>query len=127
MSIPTVRLDDPDRDRAVRSLRDACVNYGFLYLEGHGIDPSFLEQVMAQSKALFDLPLEAKMKVKDTVLNRGYTAFEEETLDPSVQTKGDTKEGFYIGVDVPESSPDYNPSQAQRASTVAFTGYLWRL
>jgi len=111
MSIPTVRLDDPDRDRAVRSLRDACVNHGFFYLEGHGIAPSFLEQVMAQSKALFDLPLESKMKVKDTVLNRGYTAFEEETLNPEVQTKGDTKEGFYIGVDVPADSPHYNPAK----------------
>ena len=111
MSIPTVRLDDPNRDRAARSLRDACVNYGFLYLEGHGIAPSLLENVMNQSNAFFDLPLECKLKVKDSVLNRGYTAFQEETLDPTVQTKGDTKEGFYIGINVPEDSPDYNPAK----------------
>lgn len=109
--IPTVRLDDPDRDRAVCSLRDACVNHGFLYLEGHGISPSLLENVMAQSKALFDLPLECKLRVKDSVLNRGYTEFEEETLDPTIQSKGDTKEGFYIGVNVPEDSEHYNPAK----------------
>lgn len=111
MSIPTVRLNNPDRDETVRCLRDACVNHGFLYLEGHGIDPLFLEQVMNQSKALFDLPLECKEQIKDSVLNRGYTAFEEETLDPAVQTRGDTKEGFYIGIDVSESSPAYNPAK----------------
>lgn len=112
MSIPTVRLDYPDRARAVQSLRDACINHGFLYLDGHGIDSSFLNKVMDQSKALFDLDLSTKLQIKDSILNRGYTAFEEESLDPAVQTtRGDTKEGFYIGVDVPEDSPDYNPAK----------------
>lgn len=109
--IPTVRLDDADRDRAVQSLRQACIEHGFFYLEGHGIEPSFLHTVMEQSKSLFDLPLESKQQVRDPVLNRGYTAFEEETLDPSVQTKGDTKEGFYIAKDIPKDNPEYNPSK----------------
>ena len=109
--IPTVRLDDADRERAVESLNDACVNYGFFYLDGHGIDTEFLTLVMQQSKAFFDLPLSSKLLIKDTVLNRGYTAFEEETLDPTVQTRGDTKEGFYIGKHVAEDSPEYNPAK----------------
>jgi isopenicillin N synthase-like dioxygenase len=108
--IPTIRLDDPDCHQVVRCLRQACVEHGFFYLEGHGIDPAFLEKVMQQSKLLFDLPLDQKMEIKDPVLNRGYTEFEEETLDPSKQTKGDTKEGFYIGKHTPENSPDYNPA-----------------
>ena len=109
--IPTILLDDPDRNRAVESLRRACVDYGFFYLEGHGLKASFLDDVMAQSKALFDLPLESKLQVRDVILNRGYTAFEEETLDPSTQSKGDTKEGFYIGQHVPKDSPEYNPAK----------------
>ena len=34
---------------------------------------------------------------------------EEETLDPSKQTKGDTKEGFYIAEEIAESDPRFNP------------------
>ena len=36
---------------------------------------------------------------KRTVLvenSRGYTPLAEETLDPAVQVRGDTKEGYYI-------------------------------
>jgi len=101
-AIPTIRLDDPDEAQTVASLRSACINVGFFYLEGHGISKEFLDQVFAQSKALFDLPLEEKLNLQDCILNRGYTAMEEETLDPAHQSKGDTKEGFYIGKDVPQ-------------------------
>ena len=37
----------------------------------------------------------------DPEMNRGYTCLGEETLDPLTQKRGDTKEGFYIGRDVP--------------------------
>jgi isopenicillin N synthase-like dioxygenase len=111
MSIPTIRLDDSDRDTLVKTLRSACVDVGFFYLENHGISSDLISRVMDQSKLLFDLPLEEKQVLSDKVTSRGYTAFEEETLDPKRQTKGDTKEGFYIGKDVPEESPEYNPSK----------------
>ena len=104
--IPTIHLDDPDKTLTVTKLRSACVDVGFFYLEGHGIPEVFLNEVMVQSKALFDLPLEEKFKLQDCALNRGYTAMEEETLDPAHQTKGDTKEGFYIGKDVPVEESD---------------------
>ncbi len=46
----------------------------------------------------------------DPVLNRGYTRMGEETLDPQNQpTRGDTKEGYYIGRDVPPTSTRFNP------------------
>lgn len=111
MSIPTIHLDDPDRERLVSSLRSACVDVGFFYLDGHGIADDLLAGVMQQSKKLFDLPVEEKRSLSDPVMSRGYTAMEEETLDPRNQKKGDTKEGFYIGKDVPKDSPDYDPSK----------------
>ncbi|GMF31885.1 unnamed protein product [Phytophthora fragariaefolia] len=37
---------------------------------------------------------------------RGYTPLHEETLDPAAQTRGDTKEGFYICRHVPPGSPE---------------------
>jgi hypothetical protein len=92
-AIPVIRLDDPDQEATVKKLRDACVNVGFFYLSGHGISDELLSDVMEQSKRLFDLPLSSKQALSDKVMSRGYTAMEEETLDPANQTRGDTKEG----------------------------------
>ena len=36
---------------------------------------------------------------------------EEETLDPSVQKKGDTKEGFYIGTEITKGDSRFDPSK----------------
>jgi isopenicillin N synthase-like dioxygenase len=105
-SIPTIRLDDPN---AVSALKAACVDVGFFYLEGHGIDPTDLERVFDESRKLFDLPLNEKEALSDQVMSRGYTAMQEETLDPLVQTEGDTKEGYYIGRDIPTTDPRYDP------------------
>ena len=79
-------------------------------------------------------PLDEKRKVHANALNRGYTPFEEETLDPAGQSKGpslsthspthppthpgssfqppsppppgDTKEGYYIGREISASSEE---------------------
>jgi isopenicillin N synthase-like dioxygenase len=110
-SIPTIHLDDPNQARTVQAVRDVCMNVGFFYLQGHGIDPDLLEDVFRQSKMLFDLSVESKISLSDKVMSRGYTGMEEETLNPSVQSKGDTKEGFYIGRHIPPSDSRYNPSK----------------
>jgi len=62
-----------------------------------------------QSQAFFSLPLSAKKELSASLnkINRGYTGFEEETLDPALQKgKGDTKEGYYIGREVPAESEE---------------------
>ena len=38
-----------------------------------------------------------KLKYLADENGRGYTRMGEETLDPAVQTQGDTKEGYYLG------------------------------
>jgi isopenicillin N synthase-like dioxygenase len=53
--------------------------------------------MMTQSRLFFELPLEKKREVEADHLNRGYTPFQEEVLDPDQQSIGDTKEGYYIG------------------------------
>jgi isopenicillin N synthase-like dioxygenase len=85
---------------AAAALRDACSTVGFFYLVDHGISTDAIDGLFARSAELFALPLAIKRVVYDSSSNRGYTAWEEETLDPTAQSKGDTKEGFYIGRDV---------------------------
>ena len=91
--IPSISLDCVDEARTVSKIRDACINVGFFYLENHSISDSLISEVFRQSKKFFSLPLDQKKLVSDPILNRGYTAMEEETLDPDAQSKGDTKEG----------------------------------
>lgn len=93
-AIPTIRLDEGLEEDVVSKLRDACINVGFFYLQGHGISSELLQRVFQQSKLLFDLDVTAKKQLSDPVISRGYTAMEEETLDPAKQTRPDTKEGM---------------------------------
>ncbi|KAL6006083.1 hypothetical protein ACLOJK_040128 [Asimina triloba] len=79
------------------------------------MDQEFMVEVFAQSKRFFDLPMEEKMKVLRNEKHRGYTPILDETLDPDNQMHGDYKEGFYIGVEVPEDEqkeekPFYGPN-----------------
>ncbi|KAG6572706.1 gibberellin 2-beta-dioxygenase [Phytophthora cinnamomi] len=57
-------------------------------------------------RAFFGQPLAGKRKVLANESMRGYTPLHEETLDPAVQTRGDTKEGYYICRHVPPDSAD---------------------
>ena len=102
--IPTISLafdeGSAEEVEAARCVREACTTVGFFYIENHGISLAARDELFASSAELFALPLEVKRSVFDAVLNRGYTAWGEETLDPVAQTVGDTKEGFYIGREV---------------------------
>lgn len=74
-------------------------------MTNHGIDLVLIEKVFRESKKLFALPDAEKEKLLQDENNRGYTPFEEEILDPILQKKGDTKEGFYIGLEIPLEDP----------------------
>lgn len=106
VEIPTIRLDDPN---AGSHLRSACTDIGFFYLEGHGLTTDEIDDVFEESKKFFSLTMTEKKALSDKVMSRGYTSMQEETLDPDVQTEGDTKEGYYIGREVPTDDPRYDP------------------
>ena len=102
--IPTISLafdeGSAEEVEAARCVREACTTVGFFYIENHGISLTARDELFSSSAELFALPLDVKRSVFDAALNRGYTAWGEETLDPAAQTVGDTKEGFYIGREV---------------------------
>eukprot|EP00752_Nemacystus_decipiens_P014679 g13075.t1 len=77
-------------------LAKACRDFGFFYVENHGVSEEVMEEVFRQSKAFFSLGIDDKLAVKADKNNRGYTPMHEQVLDPDNQTKGDTKEGYYI-------------------------------
>ena len=70
------RFVGPDRDDFLADLRAAAHEIGFLYITGHGIDPSLPSRVFAASRAFFELPLEERLAISNvnSPQFRGYTA-----------------------------------------------------
>lgn len=100
-----IDISSPDIEKSVSLLKQACLDCGFFYAINHGIDSEFMDEVFAQSKKFFELPLSEKMKLLRNEKHRGYTPVLDELLDRETQVEGDHKEGYYIGVEVPEDDP----------------------
>ena len=66
----------------------ACLDSGFFYVINHGISQEFMDEVFAQSKRFFTLPLSEKMKHLRNEKHRGYTPVLDEVLDPENQVNG---------------------------------------
>ncbi|THG04837.1 hypothetical protein TEA_027814 [Camellia sinensis var. sinensis] len=101
-----IDLSSPDILNSVSLLKQACLDSGFFYVINHGISQEFMDEVFYQSKSFFDLPVSEKMKVLRNKKHRGYTPLFNQSLDPGNQIHGDYKEGFVIGIEVPENDPD---------------------
>ena len=109
---------------AAKQLAVIYKDAGVFYLEGHGLTPDEIDCVFRESRAFFALPTEQKARISDKVMSRGYTAMQEETLDPANQTEGDTKEGYYIGRDIPKEDPRVRSEKAPQTKPVAGNSVL---
>ncbi|KAK9697603.1 hypothetical protein RND81_08G048000 [Saponaria officinalis] len=105
-TLNSIDLSSSDIHNSVFLLKQACLDSGFFYVINHGISQEFMEEVFAQSKKFFELPISEKMKLLRNEKHRGYTPVLDELLDPEHQVQGDYKEGYYIGVEVPEDDPE---------------------
>ena len=94
LHIPTIDLQS---ETIIDDVKNACENYGFFYVSNHNVNS--INSCFEQSKQFFDLSTEEKLKHACNSNNLGYTSFQDETLSPSDQSCGDTKEGYYIGKD----------------------------
>ncbi|KAJ8624776.1 hypothetical protein MRB53_033306 [Persea americana] len=97
LRLPTIDLSSPDQTSNAKSIRQACLDHGFFYVVNHGVDDKLLKGVFEKSGKFFSLPLQEKTKLTRSKDHRGYTALYSETLDSSIQSKGDLHESFYIG------------------------------
>lgn len=104
-SIPEIDLEKPS---CISDIRNACETTGFFYLKNHRINT--LHPCFEQSSRFFSLSSETKSQYACNSVNLGYTSFQDETLAPSIQSCGDTKEGYYIGRDDEALYPNVWPS-----------------
>ncbi|KAL9228131.1 hypothetical protein vseg_003743 [Gypsophila vaccaria] len=101
-----IDLSSTDIHTTVSLVKQSCLDCGFFYVINHGISQAFMDEVFRQSKKLFELPMTEKMKLLRNEKNRGYTPLFDQALDPANQVRGDYKEGYYIGRELPEDDPD---------------------
>ena len=84
------------RQTVVKQIYQACHEIGFMYLQNPGISKDLIQQIFAQSKSFFNLPLAVKQQLawSNESSNTGYVGIERERLNPN--KPGDLKEAFNV-------------------------------
>jgi isopenicillin N synthase-like dioxygenase len=101
-SVPVIDLTEP-RDRVVAAMAEACEDWGFFQIVGHGVSHGKLERVIATSRAYFAQPRDAKrehLRSRDNPW--GY--YDRELT----KERRDRKEVFDIGPDAGGFNPAGN-------------------
>ncbi|HEX8439818.1 isopenicillin N synthase family dioxygenase [Archangium sp.] len=94
-----------ERARFVRVFGDALKEFGFVSVEGHGIDDGLIRRTYADVESFFRLPEQVKQRYHVPAFGgqRGYTPFGKEHAKN--RTVGDLKEFWHVGRDLPEGHP----------------------
>lgn len=69
-------VSQPEKKAKADQLVAACKDVGFVYITGHGVPQSEIEEAFAISKKFYDLPTEEKMKAPHPpgwAVHRGYS------------------------------------------------------
>ncbi|KAJ5680988.1 hypothetical protein N7536_012127 [Penicillium majusculum] len=93
--------NDSTKEDLIRQIQQACEQFGFFQLINHPIPTELQMAVLQHSSEFFNLPLETKEKYNQSTggFNRGYERLRSQNFEK--RTKGDLKEGFYLGKDLP--------------------------
>ncbi|CAG8188984.1 unnamed protein product [Penicillium nalgiovense] len=93
--------NDSTKEDLIHQIRRACEQFGFFQLINHAIPTELQTAVLQHSSEFFNLPLETKEKYNQATggFNRGYERLRSQNFEK--RTKGDLKEGFYLGKDLP--------------------------
>jgi isopenicillin N synthase-like dioxygenase len=109
-TIPTIDLNDytagdrSARSRFVQTLGEGLVEFGFLNVEGHGIDASVIQGTYELWQRFFALPEEVKKKYAGVGEgSRGFTPFGVEHAKDNPLP--DLKEFWHVGQELPEEHP----------------------
>ena len=112
-SIPTIDLNDytagegQTRARLVQTLGDGLREFGFLNVEGHGIDPSLIRGTYRLWQRFFELPEDVKRQYAAVAGGaRGFTPFGVEHAKDNPLP--DLKEFWHVGQELPEGHPYRN-------------------
>jgi len=104
--VPTLDLRDftssvqEKRDQFITDLKNGLIEYGFIILEGHGVDQVKIDQAYEKFQAFFHLPIKSKLKYakEEYKKQRGYIPF---GLEQAVgYDHPDLKEFWHVGREI---------------------------
>lgn len=108
ISVADLRTGDRDLARAVADdIGEAARQYGFFRLCDHGIDLELIEATYDAARRFFKLPEAEKLQyyIGESTNHRGYVPFTEKGDYPDEKNR--SYEAFDMGLDLPETDPDY--------------------
>ncbi len=103
--------DRSARQATANAIRRACLETGFFYVSGHGVDAGLIDGQFAWAKRFFDLPDATKraLDMKRSPSASGYEPIGGQVLDSqdpdAPAAPADLKEGFYISAELPDDHP----------------------
>ncbi|KAK9480519.1 hypothetical protein V1514DRAFT_325635 [Lipomyces japonicus] len=96
--------DPASKPELLGQLRHALLQVGFLYIKNYGVPEELTQRVIDQSRALFELPLEQKLKfeMKHSPHFLGYSRLANEITKEQV----DWREQIDLATELPTPQPD---------------------
>ncbi|KAA8516047.1 hypothetical protein F0562_019226 [Nyssa sinensis] len=73
IQLPVLDISQPVHPSSLSSLAEACKEWGFFHITGHGISKNLLNKIRSFSKHLFSLPSETKLKLGPFSSIKTYT------------------------------------------------------
>ncbi|KAL2864309.1 isopenicillin N synthase family dioxygenase [Aspergillus lucknowensis] len=116
-----------DHERVIAEVREACSQYGFFQVKGHGVPLDLQKGLLRSLTNVFNLPKEEKLQLSflENPCRRGYEASGMSIRDGDAMA--DSKEAFYIGREDPvvEHPGFYGPNVWPNLPEQDFRGPVW--
>ncbi len=102
IDIGSLRRDTRDLARIGAALDEACCEFGFFYITGHGISPALSARLMTLARKFFDSPLEQKMTIAMAHGGRAWRGY--------FPVDGELTSGLPIARKESTSAPNWDPT-----------------
>jgi isopenicillin N synthase-like dioxygenase len=99
LELPVIDISVAPREFAAQ-LGQACREYGFFYVVGHGVPDELQERLERYSREFFALPVEEKLEIRMSRGGRAWRGYFP-LGDELTSGRPDLKEGIYFGAELP--------------------------
>jgi isopenicillin N synthase-like dioxygenase len=98
-------VDDAGDQKAVAAaMRRACMENGFFYVTGHGVEGELIRRLEAVSRTFFALGIETKLEIRMALGGKAWRGYFP-VGDELTSGKPDVKEGLYFGAQLGADDP----------------------